>query len=74
MSATKTSKTYLGDAVYAEVEEGRLRLTTEDGISVTNEIYLEPEVYQALTNYIAWHRKRGRFNDGFSRGANDDLR
>jgi hypothetical protein len=47
------NKTYLGDAVYAEVDEGRLRLTTENGISVTNEIYLEPEVYERLAAYVA---------------------
>lgn len=45
-------KTYLGDAVYAEIDSaGYLVLTTENGIETTNTIYLEPEVYAALKMY-----------------------
>jgi hypothetical protein len=45
-------KTYLGDGVYGEWEDGTMvKLTTEDGISATNTIFLEPEVMEAL---IAW--------------------
>ena len=47
------AKRYLGDAVYVDVERGRLKLTTEDGISASNTIYLEPEVYAALIAYVA---------------------
>lgn len=48
------AKTYLGDAVYAVVNDrNQLVLTTEDGINVTNVIYLEPEVYVALTAFAA---------------------
>jgi len=46
-------KQYLGDAVY--IKQGRFGdyiLTTEDGIRVLNEIILEPEVTQALLEYI----------------------
>jgi hypothetical protein len=45
-------KTYLGDGVYANFDGYSIILTTEDGISVTNEIYLEPEVWQALLEYM----------------------
>ena len=45
-------KTYLGDGVYADVERGMLKLTTEDGVSVTNTIYLEPAVLGALYRYV----------------------
>lgn len=45
-------KTYLGDAVYVEYDGNGLRLTTEDGIATTNQIYLEPEVYTALLAYV----------------------
>jgi hypothetical protein len=45
-------KEYLGDGVYAEVESSMLKLTTEDGISATNTIYLEPEVIEALQRYL----------------------
>jgi hypothetical protein len=50
-------KVYLGDGVYAEFDEGRLVLTTEDGISVTNTIYLENEVYNALLAFVERLRK-----------------
>lgn len=45
-------KTYLGDGVYAEIQHGQVVLTTEDGISASNCIYLEPEVYKALTQFV----------------------
>lgn len=48
-----TSKTYLGDAVYAQwTEYGELELTTEDGIRATNRIILEPEVLAELMRYV----------------------
>jgi len=48
-------KTYLGDSVYAEINEwGQITLTTENGLpnDPANVIYLEPEVFQALCNYV----------------------
>jgi hypothetical protein len=52
-------KTYLGDGVYADIENNMVKLTTEDGISVGNVIYLESEVYDALVNFVAnnWETK-----------------
>lgn len=44
-------KTYLGDAVYASIENGTIRLVTTDGIAERDVIYLEPEVYARL---VAW--------------------
>jgi len=52
---TKTkekTKRYLGDGVYAEMTIEGLVLTTEDGVSVTNTIYLEPEVFDALVKFV----------------------
>lgn len=49
----RESKRYLGDGVYAAHDGYALCLTTEDGVSTTNEIYLEPEVYAALVAYVA---------------------
>ena len=48
------AKVYLGDAVYAEInrEEDMLRLTTENGIERTNEIYLDPRVLHSLLDYL----------------------
>lgn len=45
-------KRYLGDGVYVEWSMESLVLTTEDGIEVTNRIYLEPEVYQSLIQFV----------------------
>jgi hypothetical protein len=48
-----SQKEYLGDGVYAEVNDiPELILTTEDGISTTNTIYMETEVVMALLSYI----------------------
>lgn len=47
------SKDYLGDAVYVEEDrDGRIVLTTEDGIRATNRIVLEPEVLEAFLEYV----------------------
>lgn len=46
-------KQYLGDGVYLEYDGANLILTTENGISVTNRIVLEWEVFQALNKQAA---------------------
>ena len=46
-----TDKQYLGDGVYAALGERQIVLTTEDGISATNTIYLDPDTLAALTAY-----------------------
>lgn len=46
-------KVYLGDGAYAEFDGYALVLTTENGISVTNTIVLEPEVYGELVRFVA---------------------
>ena len=52
------AKLYLGDGVYAEMSaDGYLALTTENGVSVTNTIYLEPEVIESLYDYIDMARQ-----------------
>jgi len=52
------NKLYLGDAVYVELDdEDCVVLTTEDGVSVTNRIVLEPEVARELENVLAGLRK-----------------
>lgn len=45
-------KTYLGDGAYLSYDGYHLVLTTEDGISVQNIIYLEPQVYKALVRAV----------------------
>lgn len=53
-------KSYIGDSVYAEVvDDGTLVLTTENGYGASNTIYLEPEVWSGLVEFM----KRGASND-----------
>jgi hypothetical protein len=46
-------KEYLGDSVYAEIEDGMLLLTTDNGYGPNNKIFLEQEVIEALLEYVA---------------------
>lgn len=43
---------YIGDGVYVDHEGYDIVLTTWDGIRVTNNIVLEPEVYANLVEYV----------------------
>lgn len=61
-----SNKQYLGDGVYADYDGYMLILTTEDGENILNTIYLEPEVYVALTRYVEYLRQknmRGELNN-----------
>jgi len=49
-------KVYLGDAVYAQQADDGIWLTTEDGIHVTNRIFLEPAVLADLIRF--WKGER----------------
>lgn len=51
-------KTYLGDGVYAWFDGFNYVLQTSDGIRVTNEIVMEPEVVHAFMVF-----KQGIEND-----------
>ena len=48
------NKSYLGDGVYVDIDEfvKSIILTTENGISTTNTIYLEDQVVEALVRYL----------------------
>ena len=48
------NKSYLGDGVYVDIDEfvKSIILTTENGISTTNTIYLEDQVVEALIRYL----------------------
>lgn len=52
-------KQYIGDSVYVETERGMLKLTTENGYGPSNTIWLEPEVYQQLVEYVQSLRRVG---------------
>jgi hypothetical protein len=56
-------KEYLGDSVYAEVDNiGNLVLTTENGLLTdpSNTIVLEPDITGNLIKFIAQEVKRGK--------------
>ena len=59
-----SEKTYLGDGVYVaafEAHPGKsFALTTSDGISETNSIVLEPEVYEAFIAFAESSKKGAR--------------
>jgi hypothetical protein len=46
-------KVYLGDSVYADFNGLGIVLTTENGLGSSNTIVLEPEVLEALYQYVA---------------------
>jgi hypothetical protein len=56
------TKTYVGDGVYVrwDPEFCWLELTTENGITVTNRIVLEFDVYVALVAYVDALQRRAR--------------
>ena len=47
----------MGDSVYVRFDGNGLKLTTENGYGPTNTIYIEPEVWRALTEYVEHIRK-----------------
>lgn len=52
-------KAYLGDSVYADIEHGMIKLTTEQGDDVaTNTIFLELSVYEELLEFVERARQR----------------
>lgn len=53
-------KQYLGDSVYAEVECGMVKLTTENGEGPSNTIYLDSQVLNALSEFCVRSLEVGR--------------
>ncbi len=49
--AHNPTKEYLGDAVYVTYDGFHIVLTTENGISVTNEICIDRDVWESLIVY-----------------------
>ena len=52
MNRAEGKKVYLGDGVYVVYEMGSVVLTTENGVSTTNRIVLEPQVFGALDDWV----------------------
>lgn len=52
-----TRKQYVGDGVYLSYDGFHFVLTTENGISVQNEIFLDPQVTDTLIKIIETRKK-----------------
>lgn len=50
-------KAYLGDGAYVDFDGYSLILTAENGVSATDRIVLEPEVWAALVRYVEGLKK-----------------
>jgi hypothetical protein len=46
------TKTYIGDSVYACIEDGMIKLTTENGFGATNTIFLELDTWANLQDWV----------------------
>ncbi len=54
----REAEEYLGDGVYVGFDGWHLILTTSNGISETNRIYLVPGVWERLVDYVGRANKR----------------
>ena len=52
------NKEYLGDGVYVDFDGYHIVLTTEDGVSATNTIFMDGAVITQLEAYIAKQSSR----------------
>ena len=49
---SRVRKSYLGDGAFAEFDGYGIMLTAENGVAVTDRVYLEPAVYRALVRFV----------------------
>src|SRR5262245_12650811 len=49
-----TDKTFIGDGVYARREDDAIVLTTEDGVSIRDEIHLDRHTLASLLAYVGY--------------------
>ena len=53
-----SNKTYLGDGVFVKCADNWfVVLSTENGISITNQVYMEPDVVKAFKAWLARHKE-----------------
>ena len=58
------SNEYLGDRLYVRIEFGSLVLTSENGIKILDRVVLEPQVWEALLDYVARVNKQNDKSTG----------
>jgi len=52
MGGVEMAKTYIGDGVYVAFDGYMLILTAENGADVTDEIALEPQIWERLLQHV----------------------
>ena len=57
------SKRYLGDGLYVDFDGYQLVLTAEDGVSILNKVFLEPQVWAALKRYVKELEEQSQANN-----------
>lgn len=63
-SVANEHREFLGDGVYVDFDGYHLVLQVENGISVTAEIFIEPEVFENFCSYVErLHKKLGGEGD-----------
>ena len=60
-----SDKVYLGDSVYAEIQDGMIKLTAENGVGPSNTIFLEAPVYDCLVEWVRQVRARAAARKAF---------
>lgn len=61
-----TEVDYIGDGVYVEFDGYGIMLKTNDQLHSTNEVYLEPEVFNKLVAFRERMKKKYAFIGGTS--------
>lgn len=51
-SAVKKEPIYLGDGLYAEDQGYQIRLYASNGLTTTNEVFLDQSMLQKLNNWV----------------------
>jgi hypothetical protein len=68
--APGAEKVYLGDGAYAEFGGFQIKVTTEDGVRVTNTVYFNQSTFAELVHYA----KRFAFFDQLARRVNGEVK
>jgi hypothetical protein len=63
-------KEYLGDGLYVDYDGHMVILTAEDGVSIQNEVFLEPQVLVAFEDFL--RRLRADFRRSMSKENSDN--
>lgn len=60
---TAPEPTYLGDGLYAAFDGLMVRIFATDGVTITNVVYLEPEVLNAFMRFAQTLRSKKQVSE-----------